>query len=345
MRQSLFVLWIAVLTLSSCAQTKETTLDNIFIKLNKDEGFNGVVLVHHKKKTLFHNAYGCKDFEKGIKHTNKSIFPIASNTKQFTSEVILKLMLEEKLKLTDNLNTYLPNYPNGGLISIYNLLTHTSGIYNYTDSPCINSVDPTKPIDLNQLIELFSNQPLLFEPDSKYSYSNSNYALLGYIIEHITQQEYEQVVTNEIFEPLHMYKSGFDYINLDDTNKSISYYQADGEMHPHIVYDSTFSYAAGGIYSSTEDMLRWYQALNTFKILPAEIQNKAYEPYMNGYALGWNVNTYRDKKNIFHFGNISGFISIELFNDETYIIILSNYMGNTIDKVELIKQILDVLDN
>jgi len=334
---------VVVFSLSSCAQTKQAALESIFSDISKDDSFSGAALVYHKKQVLLDSSYGYKDYDKKARHTNRSIFLIASNTKQFTAEIILKLMHEKKLKLTDKLNNYLPGYPNGEQISIYNLLTHTSGIYNYTDSPCINMLDPTKPVDILELIDLFSAQPLLFEPDTKYSYSNSNYALLGYIIEQITGKEYEQVVRSEIFIPLQMSRSGFDYKNLQDTDRSISYYNVDGSVYPYDIFDSTFSYAAGGIYSTTGDMFRWYKGLTTYQLLPAKVQQKAYEPYMHGYALGWSVSTFKGKRFMFHFGSICGFKCIELFNDETYVIILSNYMDNAIDKGEILNQVLEVL--
>ena len=138
-----------------------------------------------------------------------------SITKTLTSTVILKLQDEGRLSINDNLTKYFPDYPHGSKITIHHLLTHSSGIYNYTGDVGIeDSLIVNHPIAKERVLSYFKEKPLDFSPGKYYSYNNSGYFLLGLIIEKITGKPYESVVREYIFKPLGMTQSGFDFINL-----------------------------------------------------------------------------------------------------------------------------------
>ena len=158
-----------------------------------------------------------------------SIFQIGSITKQFTATVILKLQEENKLKVTDKLSQYFPDYPKGDSITIEQLLTHTSGIYSYTSDHVFMQHEVSKPADRQKMMALFKDKPLQFSPGTKWEYSNSAYSLLGYIIEDVAKMPYEQAVRKYIFSPVKMDHSGFDFTHLANINKATGYFRLTNE--------------------------------------------------------------------------------------------------------------------
>jgi CubicO group peptidase (beta-lactamase class C family) len=161
----------------------------------------------------------------------------------------LKLQEQGKLNLQDKLSKYFPGYPKGDSIDIHQLLSHTSGIYNYTDDENFMRNELTRPASRERMMSLFENKPLNFSPGSRMKYSNSNFLLLGYIIEKLTKRSYEEMVYELIFEPLHMNESGFDFAHLK--NKATGYTSIiENSGNLSIVVDSTVSFAAGAMYST-----------------------------------------------------------------------------------------------
>src|ERR1044072_532184 len=246
------------------------TLLQAYTALNK---FNGTVLVSKGGTVLLDKGYGYRNVANHVLHDKNSIFQIGSVTKQFTTAIILKLQAEKKLNVQDHISKYFPKYPKGDSITIENLMLHTSGIYNYTNDGMFMKNEVTKPASKEKLMPLFQDKPLDFSPGTKWSYSNSAYLLLGYIIESVTKKHYEQVVHDYIFTPLKMTHSGFDFTHLQSKEKSTGYFavnEKDTLTAP--IVDSSVSFAAGSIYSTTEDLLLWHQALLKNTILTSAQQ-------------------------------------------------------------------------
>src|SRR5580698_6851449 len=180
----------AVIVLASLlrtyGQTPAQEIDELLKEYTKQNIFNGVALVAQKGKILLEKGYGYKNVATKTPNDTNTIFQIGSITKQFTAAIILQLQEQHRLSVQDRLSKYIPDYPNSDSITIENLLTHTSGIYNYTNDDAYMQNTSATPIKLETLISLFKNKPLDFSPGTKYSYSNSGYVLLGYIIERIT---------------------------------------------------------------------------------------------------------------------------------------------------------------
>ncbi len=199
-------------------------MDSYLISANKAFRFNGSALVARKGKVLLQKGYGWRNAITRMPNKSDTRFPILSITKPFTAIVILKLQEEGKLSVQDKLTKYFPDYPNGHKIKIHHLLTHSSGIYNYTepvgteDSALVNY-----PISRQKVLDIFVKAPVEFAPGKRYSYNNSGYFLLGLIIESVTGKPYETVVRELIFRPLNMANSGFDFLNLADSLKDKGY--------------------------------------------------------------------------------------------------------------------------
>ncbi len=312
--------------LSALAQTPTARIDSLAAAYSRVQTFSGSVLVAQKGTVLIDKGYGYRNFATHALNDSNSIFQVGSVTKQFTAAIILQLAEKKKLTLQDKLSRYIPGYPNGDSISIEHLLTHTAGVFNYTEDAEFMRTKITLPISRDSLIAVFKNKPLSFSPGSQFSYSNSNYILLGYIIEKITGKSYFQVVKENIFEPLHMTHSGFDFKDLDSENKAIGYATA-GPGFKAPVVDSSVSFAAGSIYSTTGDLYKWYQALTTGRVLQPATLIKAFTPHLSQYGYGWAIGRIYDKQVIEHGGSIPGFLSnIRMIpEDDVCIIILDNH--------------------
>ena len=133
-------------------QSKQEFLNEVLESYYKENAFNGNALVYHKGQVLLMKEYGFQDKEKNIMNSSNTIFQLGSITKQFTAAIILKLEEQGQLKLSDPVSLYFSNYPNGDRITIHHLLSHTSGIYNYTDNEVFLKEQATKPISQEDMI-------------------------------------------------------------------------------------------------------------------------------------------------------------------------------------------------
>ena len=312
---------------------KLDALINAYAKMYK---FNGSALVAKNGVILLNKGYGYRNAADKIANTEQTVFQLGSVTKQFTSAIILKLQQEKKLSVSDKLSKYFPGYPKGDSITIEHLLTHTSGIFNYTNDGNFMTNEVTKSASREKIMALFKDKPLDFSPGTSWNYSNSGYSLLGYIIEKVTKVPYEKVVRKYIFTPLHMTHSGFDFTHLKNNEKATGYFKLnDKEAVTSPIVDSTVAYSAGAIYSTTGDLYLWHKALQQNKILSKEQQEKAYTPVKNRYGYGWNIDSVEGKRRVSHGGGIHGFVTniSRVPEDDICIVLLSNSSDPAISEI------------
>ena len=319
-------------------QTKAEKIETLLNQYYKFKEFNGAALVTENEGIIFKKGFGLANMEWNIPNTPDTKFRIGSMTKQFTAMLIMQLVEEGKLKLDVPITTYIPDYPkeNGDKITIHNLLTHTSGIPNYTDLPSLANIirNPITPIDL---IKTFWELPLEFEPGAKFKYSNSGYIVLGYIIEKVTGKSYEEVLKEKIFEPLGMKNSGYDHTAEIIPERASGYDKIGMEYYNTSYLDMSVPYSAGSLYSTVEDLYLWDQALYTNKLLSRKYMDKIFTPYSkppfaDGYGYGWGIskkhlNNVKDSLNIeAHGGSINGFNSLilRITNSKDLIVLLNN---------------------
>ena len=311
-------------------------LEELMTAYTNQYKFNGAVLVSYKGKVLLDKGYGLRNASDKIPNDQNSIFQIGSVTKQFTSTVILKLQEEKKLNVSDKLSKYFPDYPKGDSITIEHLLTHTSGIYSYTSDPDFMQNEVSKPANRQKMMALFKDKPLLFSPGTKWDYSNSAYSLLGYIIEDVEKMPYEKAVRRYIFTPLGMSHSGFDFTHLSSRDKATGYFRLTSdknELAP--IVDSSVSFSAGAIYSTTGDLYKWYQSLQNNTVIKKASKEKAQTPFMNKYGYGWGIDTVAGKKSVGHSGGIHGFNTnmVSIPEDNACVILLANVANPNLDKI------------
>lgn len=291
--------------------------------------FMGSVLVARDGKVLLSHGYGSANLEWEIPNSPTTKFRLGSITKQFTATCILLLEERGKLKIDDPVKKYMPDAPAAwDKITIYHLLTHTSGIPSFTGFPDYRATEAiaTTP---EQLAARFRDKPLEFQPGEKWNYSNSGYVLLGYLIEKISGQSYGEFVQKNIFDPLGMKDSGY------DSNVAIIPHRADGYTPKpkgieHAGYiDMSIPFSAGALYSTTEDLLLWEQGLFGGKVLSAASLQKMTTPFKNDYAFGLGVRNDKGLKVIDHGGGIEGFnTQLGYYPDDKLVVaVLGNLNG------------------
>lgn len=290
--------------------------------------FNGVAIIAKKDEIIFHKAYGWKNFVAKTYNDTSTRFPILSITKSFTAMIILKLQEQNKLSLKDKLSKYLPDFPNGNKINIEQLITHTSGIYNYTDDIGEeDSATVNHPVTQQRILDIFYNKPLSYEPGKAFGYNNSGYYLAGIIIEKATGKSYWQNVRELIFTPLGMNNSGFDFNNLPDSIKATGYQFLNGnEQKPYSYVDSTVGYSAGSIYSTTGDLFKWTQAIANQTFLSSKSWKSAFTRKASDYGIGFRINNFFGRDYIKHSGGYPGFVSEFIYypKEKVTIILLKN---------------------
>ncbi len=310
-------------------------MQQIIRSYTDDKTFMGTVLVVKNGKALIDQGYGSADLEWNIPNSPDTRFRLGSITKQFTAASILLLAERGKLNIDDPISKYLPDAPPAwSKVTIYNVLTHTSGIPSFTGFPDYRSTE-WKDTTPTELVARFRDKPLDFEPGTKFSYSNSGYVLLGYLIEKVSGQTYAEFLQQNIFTPLAMTSTGI------DSNAAILPQRAQGYRRSprgieHDGYISmTIPFSAGALYSTTGDLLKWEQGLFGGKILKPESLTKMTTPFKDGYGCGIFIRTRDSHKVITHGGGIEGFnTSLNFYpDDKLTVIVLGNLTGGAPDQI------------
>jgi len=308
----------------------------------KNGHFNGSALVAAHGKILLQKGYGYKNAEEKAMNDEHTQFQIASVTKQFTATVILKLVELGKMKLTDKLSKYYGGFPNGDSITIQHLLTHTSGLHNFTEKD--SSINET---DEKRMVPYLKTLKPDFKPGADWHYSNSGYVMLAYIIGKVSGMSYWQAVRTYIFKPLQMNNSGFDFTHLSGRNKAVGYDELNDTVKQRaFITDSTVPSGAGAIYSTVEDMYKWHRGLQQCRVVSKALMDKAYTPCpQHNYGYGWQIDSMFGKKMVSHSGSIRGFGSnfARITDDDICIVLLSNRGGSTFDVMNITNKLVAVL--
>lgn len=281
-----------LLHLPSFGQTQKIPqqLDALVTAYAKAGQFNGTVLVAHHGQVIFTKGYGLANREWNQPNAADTKFRIGSLTKQFTAMLVMQLVEKGRLRLDGHVSDYLPDYPkpNGDQITLHHLLSHTSGIPNFTASPAREAASllPTTP---QAAVRGFAALPLEFEPGSTYRYSNSGYILLGAIIEQVTNKPYAQVLAENILQPLHMQETGYDLPSTIIPRRAAGYEKTTAGVVNAPYLDMTGPYAAGALYSTVRDLYKWEQALYTTQLLSDAGKAQMFQPFKNDHAYGWNT--------------------------------------------------------
>lgn len=303
-----------------------TRMEQVIQSYVVDKQFMGSVLVAQHGKVILDKGYGYANIEWQIPNTPTTKFRIASLTKQFTAVAILILEEMGKLKTTDTINQYMPDAPAAwDKVTIFHLLNHSSGIPSYTGFPDFMEFAATAKTP-EQQIDFFRHKPLNFQPGATFEYNNSGYVLLGYLIEKISGQSYEDFIVNNIFLPLDMCDSGYDSHSKIIPHRASGYMIANDGLSNADFLDMSIPYSAGSLYSTTHDLLKWEQSLFGGKILSLNSLDKMIEPFKNNYGFGVRIHSLNCHKAITHAGGTSGFNTKLIYcpDDQLTVIVLAN---------------------
>jgi CubicO group peptidase (beta-lactamase class C family) len=327
---------ITFLLVSIClAEDTVSRMEQVVRSYVDAKQFMGSVLVARDGKVIFSKGYGSANLEWDVPNSPAAKFRLGSITKQFTAACILLLEERGKLKVEDPVKKYMPDAPAAwDKVTIFNLLTHTSGIPSFTGFPDYHSTEAI-PTTTEQLVARFRDKPLEFQPGEKWNYSNSGYVLLGHLIEKISQQSYRQFVQENIFNPLGMKDSGYDSNSEIILHRASGYEPAATGATNAGFIDMSIPFSAGALYSTTEDLLRWEQGLMGGKLLSPASMQKMTTPFKNDYAFGLRLHTANGHKLIEHGGGIEGFNTALAYypEDKLTVVVLANLGGRAPESI------------
>ncbi len=303
----------------------EQKLDELLLPLVERDLFSGSLLIAKGGEVLIAKGYGPANREHGVPCGPETKFRLGSVTKQFTSMILMQLQEEGKLSVEDKLTDYIPDYPDGDKITIHHLLTHTSGVPNFTSFPEYLETAMI-PSTLEEIVERFKHKPLDFEPGERFSYSNSGYLLLSYILEQVTGKSWEELLRERILEPLGLEETGYDHHETILPHRATGYSLDGLEVRNSAYIDMSIPSGAGAMYSTVGDLFKWDRALYTDKLLTKESLEKMFTPFKSNYGYGWGIREVDGKRVIAHGGGINGFVTnISRFvEDDMVIIVLCN---------------------
>jgi len=320
-------------------------------KLDQQDFFSGSVLVAKGNTILFEKTYGESNKKRNRNNNVNTSFNIASTTKTFTGVAIAKLAEQGKLKFTDPISKYIPEYPEdiANQVTIHHLLTHTSGIeiddyepFNIDNNNASNLTEALN-AQVTHIDSLNEGRRKNFKVLNKYDYSNEEYVLLGIIIERVSGISYGAFIEQSIFKPLNMNNSFADMDKLATRqNKANGYTYKDANSNfiggKRIEYNGVGKYLApdGGIYSTTRDLYTYFKAINNHTLVNKSTQQLLYKKHAKFfsfedesryYGYGFALNRIGKAETIGHGGVRPGVGShMDYYPTEGYyVIVLSNY--------------------
>jgi CubicO group peptidase (beta-lactamase class C family) len=314
-------------------QTLTAEMDKYLEAVSGSGLFMGAVLVARDGKMLLSKGYGMASLEYDVPNTPQSRFNIASVSKTFTAAMILLLQERGKLNVQEPICKYLGDCPDAWReVTIQHLLTHTSGILNYTELPDQYEMRALASF-LPDAIKRIRKMPLQFKPGEKFSYSNTGYKLLHDVIEKVSGKSFEDFLQETVLDPLQMKDSGVlvkpGIRQLIVRNRAAGYTDGRGPLeNAPWVYPS---YAGGvGMYATVEDLYRWGESWLTNKLLAPQTRAAAWTPNEGNYGYGWFIFDKAKHKFVMHGGNIPGYgLTFAVYPDDKLIVVVASNLDTS----------------
>lgn len=325
-------LLIVILSTKTFAQAFEAKIDSLIqTEFNEKYGPGGAFLIAKDGKPIYQKAFGKANLELDAALTPESVFQIGSMTKQFTAVAVLMLEEQGKLKVNDPISKYIEDYPAGEKITIHHLLTHTSGIKDFTKMKTLREI-AQKEMTPKMMVDFFKNEPVDFAPGEKFDYNNSGYVVLGYIIELVSGETYEDFIKKYIFEKAGMSQSYYASDRQVISSRAYGYHKKEYGFVNKTVISFSVPFSSGSLMSSLADMLKWQNALNKNVLLNVESTKKAFSKYKlnNGeeftYGYGWHIKELNGTPSREHGGSVFGFKSMGVYipSEDIYVVGFSN---------------------
>ena len=330
---ALLLILIFALSQYSFSQAKpesnlEALADRYLAPYLEMKDFSGVVFLALEGKVLLSKGYGMSNYEHRVPNTPRTRFHIASISKTFTAAAIVILQKKGLLSFDDKLSKFIPGYPNGDVIKLEHLLTHSAGIPDYWNLPDVGKIKMSD-LTLEELVAWLKTRPLDFSPGTRNQYSNSGYTLLAYVIEKVSKQPYEEFLREQIFEPLGMKDTGSFFHGPLIHNRASGYdpwIEPDGLINAPY-YSGSLLIGSGSHYSTAEDLYRWYQAIRDKRFFGLD---SFAHPY------GWGERKYFGRRLIEQNGRDPGFACClsAYLEDDLCVIVLSNIESEAVAQIK-----------
>lgn len=328
------LLIVLFVTVQAVAQTQSITtkIDSLLLNVFKDKnGPGGVFMVAKQGKPIYQKAFGKANLELNVDLKTGDIFQLGSMTKQITSIAILQLEEQGKLSVNDVVSKFISDYPNGNNITLHHLLTHTSGIKDFTKMKSLQQI-AQKDLSPTEMIAFFKNEPVDFASGEKFDYNNSGYFLLGYIIEVVSGEKYEDYIKKHIFDKAEMTHSRYANDIAIIKNRAYGYQKKENGYVNKSRISFNIPYSSGALMSTLDDMLKWQNALDKNLIISAHTLKKAFSKYKlnNGeeftYGYGWHIKDINATPTREHGGSIFGFKTMGVYipSKDIYVLGFSN---------------------
>lgn len=335
------------------ARDKSSEIDHLIQQYHDYRRFNGAVLVSEAGRVIFEKGYGFANMEWSIPNRPDTKFRLGSITKQFTAMLVMQQVEEGNINLYATISEYLPDYRKdiGDIVTIHQLLTHTSGIPSYTNLPNFGEIS-RNPYSVGEFVAQYCSGDLEFEPGSQFSYSNSGYFILGFILETITGKSYERLLNDGILAPAGMNNTGYDHQETVLAKRAGGYIPTAFGYINAAYSDMSVPYAAGAMYSTVRDLYLWDQTLSSPELLSEEYRDIMFTVHQDNYAYGW----WREMLPLFgsqdsvdvvwHVGGIRGFYNLitrELKSKNLIVLLNNTAKYNVSDLRNLTIGILNIL--
>ncbi len=312
----------------AAAESAEVTATRAAIQTYVEKNqFSGTVLVAKDGKPVFREGFGFASRELNVPVAPDSIFRIGSITKQFTAAAIMQLAEAGKLSVEDPISKYYANAPaTWAKVTLRHLLSHRSGIGDYTSLPNFFEKLAAEDRTPEQIIAMTRDAPMEFEPGTKFAYNNSGYIVLGYVIEKVSGQSYADYVEQHIFKPLGLKDTGYEVSTAVLPRRVAGYGFADGKWTNATYLSMSLPYAAGSLYSTVDDLLAWEKAFFGDKVVSAASRAAMTTDQGEKYGFGLLIDDLGGHKNIWHNGGINGFAThmVNFQDDGLIVITLAN---------------------
>ena len=326
-----------LLLTSSFGQSKQNkkltkSLDELIPKRLTEIAPGCVVMIVKKDKIIYRKAFGSANTELNISMQPNMLFRTGSMGKQYTAIAVLQLVEQGKIGLQDSMQKYIKDFPSKGYtITIENLLSNTSGIKDYL-SEISNPSKEKETYTPKDGVDFIKDAPLNFKPGSNYQYSNSNFYLLGYIIEMVTGKTFEKYLQENVLDKADLKNTFYIHTEKNIPNMPQGYSKFDGKIEKATLQPIDIMYSAGGLISNVDDIHKWHQALYNQQLVKKETLQKATTPFkfpdgtFSEYGYGWFVKNIDGSKTIEHSGSTDGFQSDEIYmpNENAFVVALYN---------------------
>jgi CubicO group peptidase (beta-lactamase class C family) len=301
------------------------------------EGLRGSAIVTVGGSVELAAAGGPADAETGVVCTPGTRFQIASISKQFAAAAVLLLAERGALALDESINRWFAGAPaQWQQITLHHLLTHTSGIGHWSDTP---GFEVLRPLDLDERLDLFQRAPLRTKPGAEWHYSSPGYLLVGHIVERAADQPYAAFLTEQIFSPL-----GLESTSAGHTPNGTGVARGHRDGEPVATWDLTMMAGTGDIWSTAADIARYTSAVHQGQLLSAESAKALTAPHTvlgaESYGYGLYLGTVAGRRAVYHTGDNPGYVSISVWlpDHKTSVVVLSN--DETTDVKRLVRDLL-----